>query len=222
MQPNQLRAITGRGNVATPDLQRAAAAFAAKGLPEAWERGTAVAQQILKGEDVALGTFREEFIEGYLNKWKSRLTTGVAPGLLSAMQRCRRHLNRLPFHLVELADDHLDALVAPFEEIDAVTGVGSTTTSKTLSALRPSFFVMWDMAIAGYYGCSLNAVGYAKFLWLMADFCRAICDASGNPATLDGVHALERRLAISERSGPIPLAKLVDEWNWLTITSRYR
>lgn len=215
-----LLGIDEDATIESVELQEAAERFAPVGGAKAWEQGVAVGRRIIRGEHVSLDEFRQKFVTGYLNAWRCHFRGGSASGLLNAMERETGTARKLPGHLVELHGCSLSLVRVAFAHIDAVPGAGATTASKTLSAMSPSLFVMWDAAIADRYGFAANSAGYCRFLWLMAEECRRICQRAGVAPSADGARELELRLTPPGRHGPIPLAKLLDEWNWLNAQDR--
>lgn len=202
------------------DLEKAATKFNPVGGPEAWYRGCTVAARIMRRERVSRRSFLEGFVAGYLNRWRSRLPHASADDLLRAMSECRRRVRRLPSDLTEVGVDDLGRVWWAFDRILAVHHVGATTAAKALSAMKPRVLVMWDASIADRYGFAQNATGYCRFIWLMAELCRDVCVRCGVDTSRVGARELEQRLDLPPRRGLTPLAKLIDEWNWLTITQR--
>ena len=141
------------------ELEQAARKFATMGGADAWERGIAIAQRIVRGEAVSLLHFGQSFRSGYLNRWRSRFPAKSDGALLKAMRGCRDSLHQLPDHLLTLEVKHLRPVSQAFGRIVAVHGVSGTTASKTLSAVRPGLFVMWDESIACRYGFARNPGG---------------------------------------------------------------
>lgn len=197
------------------ELQEAARQYGPRGGPEAWERGVAVGHRIVTGEQISVDEFQREFVAGYLNAWRCHFPGRSSSELLNAMCTQASAIRQLPEDLVELRGCDLSSIRAVFAHIDTVRGTGGTTASKTLSAMSPRLFVMWDIAIGERYGFAASATGYCRYLWLMAEVCRRMCQTAGVAPAPSGARELELRLTPPSRRGPIPLAKLLDEWNWL-------
>ena len=102
--------------------------------------------------------------------------------------------------------------------------LGPTATGKILHLLRPDVFVMWDAAIRNHYDADGDSAGYEGFMRIMAlgasrlvrEF-RALCT--------DRTQSLQMimcRAVGCDHPQPISLSKLMDEYNWITITSQAR
>jgi hypothetical protein len=114
---------------------------------------------------------------------------------------------------LEDADRQLLAhMTAMFRRLDDCLGVGPTIASKLLAPLRPELFPMWDNPIADAYGFALNAAGYRQYLTIM----QAV--ALKARSFWSGDTSLEAYLRPAERDWTPPLAKVLDEWNWIRIT----
>ena len=105
-----------------------------------------------------------------------------------------------------------------FDELSDISHFGPVPASKTLHAIAPSFFVMWDNSIAGKYNCRLRGFDYAfKFLPQMKlEIDECILDVMTRQ-TMKRDEAIDYILAygysIWKRRRSI--AKLVDEFNWM-------
>ena len=95
-------------------------------------------------------------------------------------------------------------------------------TAKALHLLAPSFFVPFDTAIARNYGCNIDQpAGFIKFQYHMAELACHVLD------TFVAEHGRDRQAARARICGPLylertgsyyakSLAKLLDEYNWMT------
>jgi hypothetical protein len=172
----------------------------------------------MNGEAVTLSEFEDAFVGGYLNAWRSHFPHAEAHSLLSAMVGCRDEVSRLPARLVEVEVEHLLRVAEAFEHIAAVRGAASTTPSKVLSAMAPAVFVMWDQKIADHYGFAKNTRGYTRFLWCMRNSARRLCQTCVGGYRAAHAADVERLATPPDRGEPLPLSKLLDEWNWMSIT----
>jgi hypothetical protein len=87
-----------------------------------------------------------------------------------------------------------------------------------VSALAPRVLVIWDRPIAYHYGFPQHASGYCKFIWLMAEAARSICQEQTGRRDRSAAEEIEKEATPLARGAPLPLAKLLDEWNWVHIT----
>ena len=109
----------------------------------------------------------------------------------------------------------LATMVEAFRQLDNCAGVGPTIASKILAPLRPALFPIWDNPIAKAYGFALNAAGYHQYL----NVTQAIaCKARG---FWHSDVPLEQYLKPECRRWTAPLAKVIDEWNWIRITREH-
>ncbi|MBI4181311.1 MAG: hypothetical protein HY528_05205 [Chloroflexi bacterium] len=93
---------------------------------------------------------------------------------------------------------------------------GDTVASKVLHLLNPNLFVMWDMGISGNLS---GAVGYLKFLKKMqveAEEASQDFQMLGYPGTPAQFIASNLGARYTKT-----LAKLIDEYNWVTVTRRW-
>lgn len=97
-----------------------------------------------------------------------------------------------------------------FESFSSIKYVGPTSASKILHLLKPSFFVMWDRAIAKYYECDMTMEGYFNFLTEMKDAINTLLKQYSEKYLNE-----KPEEALSRKYGGKPLTKLIDEYNWL-------
>ena len=114
------------------------------------------------------------------------------------------------------------AVEMAFDQLMGVRGVASTIASKVLAVLNPELFVMWDKYISPAYryddAMDVDTAGgrYANFLVRMQGAARAISlDAEQNHGIADPSQHVRDELGLDSRCA---LAKLIDEYNFLTIT----
>jgi hypothetical protein len=203
------------------DLQRTGREFINPiGGTDTWDAACGVGRRIVHGERMSVEEFGKAFVAGFLNPWRCRFPRSRAKGLRDALVECAPLVSKAPAHVVEIRPAHLNPLGQAFERLLLEEHVGGTTASKALSALAPTVVVMWDAAIASHYGFSQNAVGYSRFLWLMAQTARELCEHEIGRSDSDAAAAVEAQATPPERGKPVPLAKLLDEWNWVRISNR--
>jgi hypothetical protein len=105
-----------------------------------------------------------------------------------------------------------------FDELADIPDFGPVPASKTLHAIAPSFFIMWDNAIAKNYGCKLRGFDYAyKFLPKMK---LEINECIQDVMSLKMIKREEAINYIMQYGNSIwrqrrPISKLVDEYNWI-------
>ena len=181
----------------------------------------------LTSEDVL-----DELIIGFLNPWRCRVPKTADTAL--AIKATLVHAADV---VIALADDTLsevDLSNSPTAKGDLVAGgydvmltahrVGPSTASKILHVLNPALFVMWDRAIRRHYSALCHSgmdsgADYVLFLRHMQELARSVADDFASQHGLGkGVESY-----VSGHLGqarPVTLAKLLDEYNWVTITRR--
>lgn len=157
--------------------------------------------------------------EWLLKPWHSTrsLGNGRMEAVGNALGNVRLAVAAIPPGLsLEDADHEMFAAMAKvFKQLDDCTGVGPTIASKILAPLRPALFPIWDNAIADAYGFALNAAGYRQYLVASQTIARK-ARRFWCPAT-----PLEEHLKPERRQWTAPLAKVIDEWNWIRITCKH-
>ena len=140
------------------------------------------------------------------------------PAVGDAFGSIREVVASIPSNVsLENADcEMLAKMVAVFKGLDDCPGVGPTIASKMLAPLRPALFPIWDNPIAESYGFALNAAGYRRYLGLMQDIARRV------RRFWQSAVPLEEHLKPKYRRWVAPLAKTLDEWNWIRITRGHR
>jgi hypothetical protein len=109
----------------------------------------------------------------------------------------------------------LAGMAEVFKHLDDCDGVGPTIASKLLAPLRPALFPIWDNPIAEAYGFALNAAGYHQYLNVTQGIARKARGFWQSDVPL------EKHLKPEGRRWTAPLAKVLDEWNWIRITCGY-
>ncbi len=160
----------------------------------------------------------------FLNQWATRSPLKPAQvrtafvQIFPALESLRR------MSLVDLPQKVRPMIAAMFE---TVAGAGlryeSTATSKMLHTWAPDTFIMWDAAIAAGYGISGNVAeprrngrGYAdRFLPRVQE---AGLEAIETYVSEKGSSKKEAIKGIVAAAGRGPLAKLIDEYNYVKYT----
>lgn len=168
-----------------------------------------VIEKIRRGDPVNSDEVREVII-GFLNSWRCRVSKGRSNDLCKVLQKGRVYLDKLPPELEQLQPEHLTAIAEFFDSLCAIKNVKGTAAAKTLALLRPALFVMWDDTIAANYGCAGNGIGYCRFLLNMRDVALQARESYARRQP-----TLEEYLCPAGRKWIPPLAKLLDEWNWV-------
>jgi hypothetical protein len=174
-----------------------------------------VLQGFLSGEKPATrlaACLREQL----LSKWSSTrsLGSGRMEAVARALAAIRSTILAIPAdqRLEEASPELLAHMVRMFRRLDDCTGVGSTIASKLLAPFRPALFPMWDNPIAEAYGFASNPAGYYQYLNVTQAIARKV------RGFWHGRGALEEYLKPHGRQWTAPLAKVLDEWNWVRIT----
>ncbi|MEM3986371.1 MAG: hypothetical protein QXR39_06350 [Candidatus Methanomethylicia archaeon] len=142
--------------------------------------------------------------------------------LLPVLERFKDTILRFKsLKLDEIEEYELENLKPKILELydDISEIVGYTGASKVLHMLAPSFFVMWDSAIRSHpsYNLSTSAEDYFKFLKMMRNEAIEAVNSYLKDYGLSNYSEARKELEkVLER----PLLKVLDEYNWLTITRK--
>lgn len=180
---------------------------------------------------------RDKLIGGFLNKWRSRFpnTDESADAVLTTLEGVSPLLQATLRFNIEIVD--LDksltvggrqlpvyqAIAEIFSAIANCYGFRTTPGAKIMGVLNPGLFAMWDDAIAVCYLAGdttdiFSGIGYATFLRKMQHVARqCISDFQTRFGREDPASYLSEKLRLDP---PVPLAKFLDEYNWITITKR--
>lgn len=167
----------------------------------------------------------------FLNIWgRCRLDRRLVQALVDGLTKIVPFLK--PVQFLNLEDAQLDSLVQvggecltifriihwSFDELMNVQGFGPVPASKTLHIIAPGIFVMWDNAICKYYGMRLRAYDYAfRFLPKMqAEAEEAIQDVMQGGCDRQAAIALVHQQGQQIWGFYKSIAKLIDEYNWIT------
>jgi hypothetical protein len=188
--------------------------------------------------NIASINLAESLRKWLLKPWSS--TRSVGNGRMEAvgdaLGNIRATVAEIPPDLsLEHADRVMLArMVEVFKHLDDCAGVGPTIASKILAPLRPALFPIWDNPIAKAYGFALNAAGYHQYLNVTQAIARKARGFWADPDVRASVCAiahkargfwqsdvpLEQYLKPERRRWTAPLAKVLDEWNWIRITKK--
>lgn len=123
--------------------------------------------------------------------------------------------------LDRLSDAAIGRLVAPFDALSAVRvaptrTLGSTAAAKALYALRPRSVLPWDAAIATTLHGGRDGAAFARHVTLGRVWANAVLAELGSPG---------RSITVAEAPallgrGGVSLAKILDEYAFVTITMR--
>jgi len=147
-----------------------------------------------------------EYILGWAQRWESRLPDRVTI------------LDRLSDKEIEEAGDAYDALSEcgaskrTRKSILSKVRIGPAGAAKILFAARPELFPPWDKAIRAHFNFDGTSDSYCRYLARVREEIKQLCKEAAE-------------LGISPESIPLQvgrprstLPKLVDEYNWVTIT----
>lgn len=162
-------------------------------------------KRLRRGTIITVADFNAS-IAKFLNQWKSHYRKTSTPVLLPALLEAVTIANGpdLPEALDKVNQEHLQIIKHLFNRLNQVPRIGPTTISKLLALLRPSLFMLWDAKIQRDYGLAGNAMGYARFMGVMADFARLL---------KENMLDVEAYIRDPNRQYITPLAKSLDEWN---------
>ncbi|MEX1172423.1 MAG: hypothetical protein WEG56_07405 [Chloroflexota bacterium] len=167
----------------------------------------------------------------WLNAWTCRQFTKEHHATIasdSLIRWANAWLGSLPAHHVELTELSKSEIVACAAAYDALrtrqaglrrlargrassVTYGPTGAAKALFALRPNVFPPWDDPIRGYFRYGPDAASFGAYLTTVAGLLREISAEAGVP-----VSALPSLVGRPDSSPP----KLIDEYNWVTVTKR--
>ncbi|MCC9307603.1 MmcQ/YjbR family DNA-binding protein [Kitasatospora sp. RB6PN24] len=199
------------------ELRSAAEVFAGYGTVDAgWERWAAETAPAADLSDPA----HRAALHRWLNSWGCRIRYPrpgepdlMADGLAAWWQR---HAAALPaVGLVNLTDRQIDRLADAYAELQALPAgptrtLGPTAAAKALYALRPAAVMPWDAAIAKRLHGARDGAAFARHLRCGRAWAGAVLAESG---------LSEQRLPDALGRGSVPLAKVLDDYLYVTITA---
>lgn len=178
-----------------------------------------------------------KLIKGFLNKWRSRFPNNEesANAILMTLQENSALIQETAKFKIESVNFDLNLTVGPnqisvseiivriFNSFANCYGYRTTAGAKLMGVINPDLFVMWDDSIAFHY---LNnetkniytGQGYVLFLKKMQQLGRHfIEDFDSTIGETDPATYLSTKLNVIPS---VPLAKYLDEYNWVTITRK--
>jgi hypothetical protein len=167
----------------------------------------------------------------FMNRWFSRVPFSKAPDFCKQFAAKWNILSKLSNLSLEdasmetpirIGDETLvltRAMQDCFDAIDAT--IGSTPASKALHVAAPGLFVMWDKAIAVAISKGRSGYHYANiFMPAMREHLEEVITSYMNEKRCDRSEAI--RGIQSLRGRKYTLAKMIDEFNWVTITKELK
>jgi len=166
-------------------------------------------------DNLNVGTVKD-FILKFLNRWRSRISYGVAPQLFNQLLDCKVHFDRLAnadlthcnFEVVS------DEITSVFYKLKPV--IGSTGASKVLHIIRPKLLVMWDRDIrekifSFKYGLSNDYIAFMREMQNKAvDALKSYVETHEDTSNYS-----EAENAIEKMCDGKTLAKIMDEYNYI-------
>jgi hypothetical protein len=156
----------------------------------------------------------------WLNNWGCRINTASLPALSKKLLAWSREwTSQLPRNvaLVEFRGPHLDHFAAAYAALRTL-GLGSTSASKTLFALRPKAAIAWDKPIREQF--HLNADGseaYRAMLVLSKEEAETVIADAARCGVTNWRDIPER---VGSRGRTLP--QLLDQYHWITVTRGHR
>ncbi|MDH6135422.1 hypothetical protein P3T37_004837 [Kitasatospora sp. MAA4] len=201
-------------------LRAAAEVFNGYGSVDAgWERWSAATAG---APDLSLPEHREA-LHRWLNSWGCRLRYPregepdlLSAGLASWWQRRGAHLPAVPLskltdhQITDLADGYAELAAVPVAGGRSARTLGPTAAAKALYALRPAAVMPWDAAIAVHLHGARDGEAFARHLRCGRAWARAVLAESGLG---------ERELPAAVGRPSVPLAKVLDDYLYVTITA---
>ena len=178
----------------------------------------------------------DKLIGGFLNKWRSRFPNNdkAASDILRSLESISPLLKAVREFTIDTIEFNktididgeqisvMNLIMTIYERIIHCHGFRTTAGAKILGVINPGLFVMWDDSIAIHYASNdrdiFNGVGYGSFLQKMqkAAHC-CISDFEMHLGHKDIAGFSSKKLEVIP---PVPLAKFLDEYNWISITQR--
>ncbi|MFH0768267.1 MAG: hypothetical protein V1932_01710 [Chloroflexota bacterium] len=152
----------------------------------------------------------------WLNKWGCRIKDTFHPeikGKLESWYDDNRSLLPSPnTNLLKILDSELERIVESYNTLQTIPHIGPTCASKILFALRKDVFPPWDVAMRKKWKYNGSAKSYKAFLIATK---KQLCELDTECARYRILLSkLPSELARPQSS----LVKLIDEYNWVTIT----
>lgn len=184
-------------------------------IPERRQLLAAILAGHIRGEEAV-----QKLRKWLLGPWRSArsLTTERLPEIGRGLTAAVEQLREIPsdMDLTQTTPSTIETMMVAFQRLNDCLGIGGTSASKILSALKPDLFMLWDRSIARAYKFDNGAAGYRKFLQLMVPATRRMRELWGQRSP-----SLEEYLKSEGREWLPPLTKFVDEWHWVRITRNH-
>ncbi len=177
-------------------------------------------------EELTLKEIRDRVIL-FLNQWKCRIkdddeiAEGIKEVLLKSKELLKDIEGKTLLDIDNLSSTQKGNIEELYLELDTIPHFSSTAISKTMHVLKADLFVMWDNFILSHYSRENQLVkatgkGYNTFLSMMSriahevteDFHKSYPDSTPEEFLCDKLGYKLKK----------PLAKFIDEYNWITIT----
>jgi hypothetical protein len=182
----------------------------------------------------------------FLNKWNSRvpLKNGETKKEISKWYEKNNNTLQELKNLIDIKDEDYETINECYCSIE-IEGIGPTGKSKILHILKPKLFMAWDTEIANRYDYDQDANGYVDFIKKMKDFAETImdwcmgdiCEAKYLTEKIKSLYEqrvekeadpkaqkeLEDKITFFSKEiigESIELTKLIDEYNWVTLTNK--
>ncbi len=152
----------------------------------------------------------------WLNKWGCRIAEDRFPKLSSQLRGwiAKQTLPTPDTGIAELEDADIDELTTAYETLRECE-FGPTGTAKALFAVRPKSAMAWDEPIRTAFGLADGGGGYRNMLKASRVEAQALLAAAKQYGITDIAKAVGSPDYVS-------VAKLLDEYHWITITRGHR
>jgi len=168
--------------------------------------------------DLSNPSHRQALIK-WLRTWGIRRITEEQSKVLESWYK--QNKNKLPDrdkNLWSLCDSDLASIDQAYNDLVGKKWIGHTTAAKILFAIKPQALIPWDKRIRdSFLRADVNG-SYAGFVKSMRDKVKELCKKHG----FEPEHLLKelqgRNLIELNPSDTVP--KLIDEYDWITITKR--
>jgi hypothetical protein len=151
----------------------------------------------------------------WLNKWGCRIHQDRFPELSLRLGQwvAQQEFHSLPQGIVLLSDSNLDQLASAYEGLRGC-GLGPTAAAKCLFAVIPKCAIPWDEEIRTEFAVGEDGSGYRGMLKLSRDEGNMLQSDASRLGFADVFEAIGNPTFIT-------LPKLLDEYHWITITTRH-
>lgn len=168
----------------------------------------------------------ENVVMEFLKRWKIRNHNRIDPEELMKTLRDLNESSRflpqgglLDYDFAEedrKAEDGVsNSIEKMYDQLMAVHGVGSTSTSKILHGINPPFFVMWEEKARLGYGFAKNSIGYLRFLFESQRILSSVVSNYREKRNCNYEAAIEEIAKEANTKEPMSLTKLLDQYNFV-------